>query len=190
MAEFILKDWYGKEQTFDHDKIFVKDTNGELIQFTQGEGDIPAVLQDKTITENGTYTADSGFDGLGSVLVEVAASGGNVSFYSGSQSLSGTSGEKISVDFGFAPDFMVVCPVNTLKNQSLFLGISEKLAQLADTSVFTYMGIALSSGLQGNKFTNSLNSTSSTTIYNVDQTGFYIGQPYTAGKYWIFALGL
>ena len=33
-------------------------------------------LQDKVITENGTYQADSGYDGLGSVTVEVA-SGGN-----------------------------------------------------------------------------------------------------------------
>ena len=32
-------------------------------------------LQDKTITENGTYQADSGYDGLGSVTVEVASSG-------------------------------------------------------------------------------------------------------------------
>ena len=73
---FILKDWHGKEQVFNHDKIFVRDENGELVQFTQGTGDVPAVLQDKTITENGTYTADSGYDGLGSVTVEVAGSGG------------------------------------------------------------------------------------------------------------------
>ena len=33
-------------------------------------------LQNKTITENGTYTADSGYDGLGSVSVEVESSGG------------------------------------------------------------------------------------------------------------------
>ena len=32
-------------------------------------------LQDKTITENGTYQADSGYDGLGSVTVEVASGG-------------------------------------------------------------------------------------------------------------------
>lgn len=36
---------------------------------------VAPVLQDKTVTENGTYTADSGFDGLGSVTVEVAGSG-------------------------------------------------------------------------------------------------------------------
>lgn len=32
--------------------------------------------QNKTITENGTYTADSGYTGLGTVTVEVASSGG------------------------------------------------------------------------------------------------------------------
>ena len=35
-------------------------------------------LQDKTITENGTYTADEGYDGLGTVTVEVAVMPGNL----------------------------------------------------------------------------------------------------------------
>lgn len=34
------------------------------------------VLQDKTITENGTYTADEGYDGLGTVTVETPTAGG------------------------------------------------------------------------------------------------------------------
>lgn len=38
MAQFILKDSKGKEQTFDHETIYVRDTNGELVQFTQGTG--------------------------------------------------------------------------------------------------------------------------------------------------------
>lgn len=38
------------------------------------EGSSPT-LQDKTITVNGTYTADSGYDGLGSVKVEVPSGG-------------------------------------------------------------------------------------------------------------------
>ena len=36
-----------------------------------GGGSKPIELQDKTITENGTYTADAGFDGLGTVSVTV-----------------------------------------------------------------------------------------------------------------------
>ena len=31
------------------------------------------LLQDKVVTENGTYQADNGYDGLGSVTVEVAS---------------------------------------------------------------------------------------------------------------------
>lgn len=34
-------------------------------------------LQDKTFTENGTYTADAGYTGLGTVVVDVASSGGD-----------------------------------------------------------------------------------------------------------------
>lgn len=34
------------------------------------------VLQDKIITENGIYTADEGYDGLGEVTVEISATGG------------------------------------------------------------------------------------------------------------------
>lgn len=36
------------------------------------------ILQDKTITENGTYTADEGFDGIGQVTVNVEASGSDI----------------------------------------------------------------------------------------------------------------
>ena len=38
MAEYILKDSRGKEQTFADDKIFVQGTDGELVQFTMGTG--------------------------------------------------------------------------------------------------------------------------------------------------------
>ena len=106
MPEFILKDWHGKEQTFDKETIFVKNKDGDLLPFTHGTAEplkvtengtyevpegmcgyspvtvaVPAPeikLQEKTVTANGTYTADSGFDALGKVLVNVAASGGTV----------------------------------------------------------------------------------------------------------------
>ena len=42
----------------------------------EGKASATVRLQNKTITENGTYTADSGYDGLGNVTVEVEGSGG------------------------------------------------------------------------------------------------------------------
>ena len=41
----------------------------------EGKASATVNLQNKTITSNGTYTADSGYDGLGSVTVEVEGSG-------------------------------------------------------------------------------------------------------------------
>lgn len=71
MAKFILKDQRGNDQLFDHDKIFVQGENGELVQFTEGEGDTPAVVQPLEVTENGTYTAPDGVDGFNQVVVSV-----------------------------------------------------------------------------------------------------------------------
>lgn len=69
MAEYILKDSRGKEQTFADDKIFVQGTDGELVQFTMGTGE--AVLENLEVTENGTYAPGEGVDGFGSVVVDV-----------------------------------------------------------------------------------------------------------------------
>lgn len=43
---------------------------------SSGGSAAPIELQDKTFTENGTYTADAGYSGLGNVTVDVASSGG------------------------------------------------------------------------------------------------------------------
>lgn len=103
MAEFILKDRYGKEKAFDKETIYVKGTDGERKSFTHGAGnpvvqplnvtengeypvpdgvdgfapvtvnvpDIPAVIHPLSITENGTYTAPANVDGYNPIVVEV-----------------------------------------------------------------------------------------------------------------------
>ena len=65
----VLKDWYGKEHTYEHDKIFVKGENGERVQFTKGTGE--PTLESLEVTENGNYTPSEGVDGFGSVSVNV-----------------------------------------------------------------------------------------------------------------------
>lgn len=54
MAEFILKDWYGKEQTFDKETIYVQGKDGELMPFTHGTGDSGATLENP-IVATGTF---------------------------------------------------------------------------------------------------------------------------------------
>ena len=48
-------------------------TNGmhNVAQYTYADVDVQPTLQSKTVTENGTVTADSGYDGLASVVVDV-----------------------------------------------------------------------------------------------------------------------
>ena len=58
----------------------------DVTAYASAEVNVPPdepVLQNKTITENGTYSADAGYDGLGTVEVNVPSSGGAEVYYSG-----------------------------------------------------------------------------------------------------------
>lgn len=51
MAEFILKDWYGKEQTFDTDNIYLQDKDGQLLQFTNAAVDSEEMIYYRGLAE-------------------------------------------------------------------------------------------------------------------------------------------
>lgn len=56
----------------------IPDSNYVLKKVTV-DVDVPAeepILQDKTFTENGSYTADEGYDGFGDIIINVGSSGG------------------------------------------------------------------------------------------------------------------
>ena len=69
MAEFILKDWHGKEQYFDEETIYVKDKDGKLLPFTHGTGN--PVIEPLNVTQNGVYTTPVGVNGFSPVSVNV-----------------------------------------------------------------------------------------------------------------------
>ena len=127
MPEFILKDWHGKDQTFDKETIFMQGTDGELIQFTQGTGAPEIKLQEKTITENGEYTADAGFDGLLKVLVNVASSGGaNVVIKTTSYYKDSGAAKTISHNVGAVPDIVMFFTSETLTGDGVVAAIAFK----------------------------------------------------------------
>lgn len=66
---FKLKDWYGNEKIYNYDKIFFRDENDELVQFTQGKGE--AALESLEVTKNGSYAPAEGVDGFSQVTVNV-----------------------------------------------------------------------------------------------------------------------
>lgn len=55
------------------DEMFIDDVKGCLMSSCSGSGGVEINNQDKTITENGVYTADEGYTGLGEVTVDVMA---------------------------------------------------------------------------------------------------------------------
>ena len=82
-------------------------------------------LQDKTITENGEYTADEGFAGLGKVLVNVMQNAGSgeplVKIFS-FKPASSTTGVRVDLDIGFAPDVLFVA-IQSHKTDKKYAGL-------------------------------------------------------------------
>lgn len=193
---FILKDIFGKPTLIDREKFVLQNENGELVEFSQGI-DTPN-LQDKTITENGEYTADEGFDGLGKVLVDIVASNPNstLKFYNKNHNISASLGERIEIDFGFSPDFILFFPASTLTHSSKYVlgtGISQKLADMLGCD--PYISI-LMSGSSSVSTRNSLTPIDAVayhaSLYNVNSTGFNLGINYNfaSGLYNVTAIGL
>lgn len=71
-----------------------------------GGGGVTIRNQNKTITENGTYTADSGYTGLGTVTVDVQASGGGSDFVGNIVIAEDAYGISISHNLGVVPNYI------------------------------------------------------------------------------------
>ena len=106
-----------------------------------GGGGTPINNQDKTITENGTYTADEGYTGLGTVTVDVAASGGGDS-------------EQVLIDIiednttaGPLPSVLTkIRPQGFYNNMNLALtSLPEGITDIGDSAFFNCQKLALTS---------------------------------------------
>ena len=114
--------------------------------------------------------------------------------------LAGTHGERVSVDFGFQPDFIMVFPYDhnvllTGARPFIYLGFSQRIIdacggadqfccwryQNADSVVYDYFDLPIEYATDY-KYTNM--------IYGADETGFNLGakgNPVAAGKFYVWA---
>ena len=206
MPEFILKDWHGKDQTFNNDTIFMQGTGGELIQFTQGAGAPEIKLQEKTITENGEYTADAGFDGLFKVLVDVAGSGGGstkVAFGTFSTLAYGASKKQtITHNLGSIPDLIFAFPKSGFSSTSgtanyhMMLAMSDKFSELYASGLkqAVVYGTGNTISWVGTlPITTTTTSSGSVIMGEATETSFSFGYPTTTASQtfrWIAIAGL
>ena len=62
-------------KTGKNNSMTISEMANEIEKIAVSGDNVEIKLQDKTITENGTYTADSGYNGLGTVTVNVEKGG-------------------------------------------------------------------------------------------------------------------
>ena len=136
------------------------------------------LLQEKTITENGEYTADAGFDALGKVLVEVAGSGGSAKFATGK--VYGTSAQmSIEHNLGVIPDIFVVMndgsAVLVNGGINMYLGISSALASLTNYLSKYGAGVSYNGGWMSNKQTTPIESTENAILCSATEKNILAG---------------
>ena len=124
-------------------------------------------LQEKTITENGEYTADDGFDGLLKVLVDVAASG-SATIKKMASNLYNDKGDRYTFNhkYGVVPDIAMFYQIGTLSGDGTIAAVAFK--DLTYSSRYGYHILKSGTTLSGNSYTSAAytnNYSGSASIY-------------------------
>lgn len=166
------------------------------------KGMATANTQEKTveITENGTMEVlpDAGY-ALAKVIanVNVASSGSEVKFVAKSVTIPSGIG-RVSVNFGFAPDFLLLVPQDGVSTASYaymsFWGTSTRFAELFnyyDTQYSAYIEDSGKIKAQncGAGIDKVITGLTAQLIHTADATGFTLGNKLAAGSWRVLAFG-
>jgi hypothetical protein len=158
-------------------------------------------LQEKTITENGEYTADDGFDGLLKVLVDVAGSGGGSAKIAKGKTPSSAQSSAVTIEHGLGvvPDLVLVYSSYTSAYSYLIMaiGVSEAMQTLIGFKVNSsvYRNSSGKAEVNTDNSSNSIEYTGSVApINSATDTTFKIAASSTAkiysNSYWVAIGGL
>lgn len=177
------------------------DINSFVLGMKKGAASARVETQEKTveITENGTMEVlpDAGY-ALAKVIanVNVASSGSGVKFVSKSVTIPSGIG-RVSVNFGFAPDFLLLVPQDGVSTASYaymsFWGTSTRFAEL-----FNYYDCQYSAYINSNKINTQgcgagidkvITGLTAQLIHTANATGFTLGNKLAAGSWSAYAFG-